>query len=49
MKQRASTGVGVSVKQAKFPKMTKIICGSMVIWGMGSPDVLRNTLVWVLG
>ena len=32
MKQRATAGVGVDVKQAKvISKLTKIICGSMVI------------------
>ena len=50
MKQRASAGVDVDVKQAKF------ISGSdnNYLWehgylGNDNPEFLRNTLVWVLG
>ena len=49
MKQRASAGVGVDVKQAKV-----IYEGDEnYLWehgylGNGNPEILRNTLVWVL-
>ena len=50
MKQRASAGVGVDVKQAKVISESD----ENYLWEHGylgnvNPEVLRNTLVWVLG
>ena len=50
MKQRASAGVGVDVKQAKVISESD----ENYLWehgylGTGNPEILRNNLVWVLG
>ena len=50
MKQRASAGVGIDVKQAKVISESD----ENYLWehgflGNGNPEILRNTLVWVLG
>ena len=50
MKQRAATGVGLDVKQAKVLSESD----ENYLWehgylGNDNPEILRNTLVWVLG
>ena len=50
MIQRASAGIGVDVKQAKVISESD----ENYLWehgylGNGNPEVLTNTLVWVLG
>ena len=52
MKQRASAGVGVDVKQAKV--ISESDENYFKLWeygylGNGNPEILRNTLAWVLG
>ena len=50
MKQRASAGVGVDVKKAKIiSESDENYLREHGYLGNGNPEILRNTLVWVLG
>ena len=50
MKQRASADVGVDVKQAKIiSESDESYFRKHGYLGNGNPEILRNTLVWVLG
>ena len=50
MKQRASAGVGVDVKQAKIiSESDENYLREHGYLGNGNPEILSNTLVWVLG